>query len=532
MRKRDQWLAAPLGVGLAAALLSGCGSEDGNAAGTGQSVVMGMSDEVLSTDPASGYDPGSWLLFNNVFQSLMSFPKGSTTPQPDAAQSCKFKDDTSTVYECTLVEGLKFSNGHDLTSEDVAYSFRRTLKIDDKGGPASTMLSTIKNIKTPDKSTVVFELKRSDATFPQKIASGAGSIVDHTEYPKDKLRTDGKAVGSGVYKLESFDKKTKAVFKPNGSYKGPATLQNSGMTLKFFDGKQDELKAAVQKGDVDLAYRGLAMKDIADIEAADAGDKGSLKVIEGTSAEVQHLVFNAKDPVVGKVGVRKAIAYTIDRSTLVRDVYKRTAEPLYSVVPSGITGHRTPFFDVYGDRPQPDKAAAAIKSAGITGKVKLTLWATPVRYGPATVAEFNEIAKQLNASGLFEADVQSVPFDQYEKDIAAGKYGVYVKGWVPDYPDPDNFTAPFFGEDNVLANNYQSKEIAGILPSTAAQGSRAATVADFAKVQNAVAQDVPVLPLWQGKQYAVANDQISGLQWTLDASTVFRFWEISKGAKG
>ncbi|MFI1971033.1 ABC transporter substrate-binding protein [Streptomyces cinnamoneus] len=528
MRKRDQWLAAPLGAGLAAALLSGCGSEDGNAAGTGESVVMGMSDEVLSTDPASGYDPGSWLLFNNVFQSLLSFPKGSTVPQPEAAKSCKFKDDSSTVYQCTLQDGLKFSNGHDLTSEDVAYSFRRTLKIKDKNGPAATMLSSIKDIQTPDKSTVIFRLSRSDATFPQKIASGAGSIVDHTEYSMDKLRTDGKAVGSGVYKLDSYDK-SKAVFKVNASYKGPATVQNKGMTLKFFHGEQDALKDAVVKGDIDLAYRGLAMKDIADLETSGGKD---IKVVEGTSAEVQHLVFNTKDPVVGKVGVRKAIAYLIDRSSLVRDVYKRTAEPLYSVVPSGITSHRTPFFDVYGDRPQLDKATAALKSANISGKVKLTLWATPVRYGPGTVPEFQEIAKQLNASGLFEADVQSVPLDEYEKGIEAGKYGVYVKGWVPDYPDPDNFTSPFFGEDNVLGNNYQSKEIAGILPATAAQGSRAATVGDFVKLQNTVAQDVPLLPLWQGKQYAVSSDRISGLQWTLDSSTVFRFWEISKAGKG
>ncbi|MFV8127622.1 ABC transporter substrate-binding protein [Streptomyces syringium] len=531
MRKRDQWLAAPLGAGLAAALLTGCGSDDGEAAGTGESVVMGMSDEVVSTDPASGYDPGSWLLFNNVFQSLLSFPKGSTTPQPEAAKECSFKDGGSTVYQCKLRDGLKFSNGHDLTSEDVAHSFRRTLKINDKKGPASSLLSSIKEIKTPDKSTVVFQLKRPDATFPQKIASGAGSIVDHHEYPMDKLRTDGKAVGSGVYKLESFDKQ-QAKFSVSSTYQGAAKVQNRGVTMKFFHGQQEELKNAVQKGDVDIAYRGLAMKDIADLEAAEAGDKKNLEVVEGSSAEVQHLVFNTKDPVVGKVGVRKAIAYLIDRSTLVRDVYKRTAEPLYSIVPSGITGHKTPFFEAYGDRPQPEKAAAALRSANVSGKVKLTLWATPIRYGPGTVPAFKEIAKQLNASGLFDADVQSVPFDEYDKGISEGKYGVYVKGWVPDYPDPDNFTAPFFGKDNVLSNNYESKEITGkILPTTAAQGSRPATVPDFARLQTTVAQDLPILPLWQGKQYAVANKQITGLQWTLDSSTVFRFWEISKSAK-
>ncbi|MCD9143419.1 ABC transporter substrate-binding protein [Streptomyces albireticuli] len=529
MRKRDQWLAAPLGAGLAAALLTGCGSEDGNAGGTGESVVMGMSDEVVATDPASGYDPGSWLLFNNVFQSLMSFPKGGITPQPDAAENCKFQDEVSQTYQCKLKDGLKFSNGHDLTSEDVAHSFRRTIKINDKKGPASSLLSSIKDIKTPDKLTVVFHLNRSDATFPQKIASGAGSIVDHEEYPADKLRTDGKAVGSGVYKLDSFDKK-EAKFSVNTSYKGAAAaVNNRGVTMKFFHGDQAELKSAVQKGSIDLAYRGLPMKDIADLEAA--GGKQHLKVIEGTSAEVQHLVFNTKDPVVGKLGVRKAIAYLVDRSALVRDVYKRTAEPLYSIVPSGVTGHKTPFFEAYGDRPQPDKAAAALNSAGIKDKVKLTLWATPVRYGPGTVPEFQEIAKQLNKSGLFEADVKSVPLEEYEAGVAAGKYGVYVKGWVPDYPDPDNFTAPFFGEGNVLLNNYESKDITNRILATAAEGSRPATVGDFTKVQTTVAQELPILPLWQGKQYAVASDRISGLQWTLDASTVFRFWEIGKAAK-
>jgi peptide/nickel transport system substrate-binding protein len=42
---------------------------------------------------------------------------------------------------------------------------------------------------------------------------------------------------------------------------------------------------------------------------------------------------------------------------------------------------------------------------------------------------------------------------------------------------------------------------------------------------------VPVIPLWQGKQYVVAQNNINGLEWTLDASTVFRFWEIEKVAQ-
>ncbi|MFJ4781407.1 ABC transporter substrate-binding protein [Streptomyces sp. NPDC088762] len=527
MIRRNQWLAAPLGAATAAALLSGCGSTDGSNAGNGKGVVMGISDKVKSTDPASGYDPGSWLLFNNVFQSLLSFPKGGTTPEPDAAQSCGFEGSDSKVFKCVLRTGLKFSNGHALTAQDVKYSFDRTLKINDDNGPA-VMLSSIAGIDAPDDRTVVFRLKTPDATFPSKIASGAGAIVDHSEYPADKLRTDNKAVGSGVYKLDSFSEKS-ASFSVNDSYSGKAKAKNNGVTLKFFNGDQAALKTVLENGDVDFAFRGLAAKDIAGLAAAKTGDN-KVDVVQGTGAEVEHLVFNVNDPVVGKLPVRKAIAYLVDREALVKDVYAGTASPLYSIVPAGIAGHTTPFFDRYGGSPQPEKAKAVLKAAGINGKIKLTLYSTPSRYGPSTDQQFQVIAKQLNDSGLFEADMKSVEFEQYEKDIQEGKYGVYVKGWVPDYPDADNFTQPFFGPDNVLHNNYDNKEISGsIIPSTSTKSDRTATNTDYSRLQEIVADEVPILPLWQGKQYAVTRQNVTGLQWSLDASTVFRFWEISKG---
>ncbi|KUM71270.1 ABC transporter substrate-binding protein [Streptomyces curacoi] len=526
MNMRNQWPVLPVVAGLASGLLTGCGTETGDAGGTGTSVVMGMSDDVLATDPASGYDPGSWLLFNNVFQSLLSFPKGATEPQPEAAEQCAFSDTEATVYKCTLRDGLKFSNGDALTSEDVKFSFDRMLKINDPDGPA-VMFPTLDKVETPNEKTVVFRLNTPDATFPSKIASGAGSIVDEEQYDADGLRKDGEAVGSGPYKLEEFGD-DEAVFSVNEYYKGSADVQNSGVTLKFFHGDQEALKKALLAGEVDIAYRGLTAGAIADVEKS-GGDSG-VEVVEGTSAEVQHLVFNMDDPVTGKLGVRKAIAYLIDRDALIKDVYQGTATPLYSIIPAGIAGHNTAFFDTYGARPSKARAAAALRGEGITGKVKLTLWSTPSRYGPATDQELKAIAQQLNASGLFDADVQSVAFDQYEKDIAAGKYGVYVKGWIPDYPDADNFTAPFFGEGNVLSNNYSNRAITGtLIPRTAAESDRSATDDDFGQLQDIVAKELPVLPVWQAKQYAVVHDNVYGLEYCLDASTVFRFWELSKG---
>ncbi|MFF1441747.1 ABC transporter substrate-binding protein [Streptomyces sp. NPDC058295] len=526
MNMRNPWPVLPIVAGLASGLLTGCGTQSGGSGGDTSSVVLGMSDDVLATDPASGYDPGSWLLFNNVFQSLLSFPKGGTEPEPDAARECSFTDTRTQVYTCTLKDGLKFSNGDALTSEDVKFSFDRMLKIDDDAGPA-IMFPMLDKVETPDAKTVVFRLKVPDATFPSKIASGAGSIVDHEEYEADSLREDGAAVGSGPYTLDSFGD-DEAVFSVNDNYRGSAgEADNTGVTLKFFGGDQKALKQALLGNEIDIAYRGLTAADVSDIQRSSAD--GGAEVVEGSSAEVQHLVFNMDDPVAGKLGVRQAIAHLIDREALIKDVYEGTADPLYSIIPAGVAGHNTAFFDRYGARPSRAAAAAALADEDITDKVKLTLWSTPTRYGPATDQELKAIAAQLNASGLFDADVRSVAYGQYEKDVAAGKYGVYVKGWVPDYPDADNFTSPFFGKGNVLSNNYTDTAITGtLIPRTAAQSDRTATDADYAELQNIVAEQVPVLPLWQAKQYAVVGENVYGLENCLDASTVFRFWELSK----
>ena len=56
---RNPWPVMSVATGLAVGLLAGCGSETGGTGSTGSSLVLGMSDDVLATDPASGYDPGS-----------------------------------------------------------------------------------------------------------------------------------------------------------------------------------------------------------------------------------------------------------------------------------------------------------------------------------------------------------------------------------------------------------------------------------------------------------------------------------------
>jgi peptide/nickel transport system substrate-binding protein len=48
------------------------------------------------------------------------------------------------------------------------------------------------------------------------------------------------------------------------------------------------------------------------------------------------------------------------------------------------------------------------------------------------------------------------------------------------------------------------------------------------KIQEIGAEDVPTIPIWQGKQVAAVRDGVEGVQDTFDPSFIFRFWVISK----
>ena len=184
-----------------------------------KTITVGTTDAVTSLDPAGAYDAGSWALFSNVFQTLLTFEPGGVEPVPDAAKSCAFEGTGLKTYQCTLRDDITFPSGRKMTAEDVRYSFERVKKINSPVGPAS-LFSTLGSVSADSARTVTFHLSSADATFPLKVATGAGSIVDKDKYPAKALRTDTGVDGTGPYTLSSYTKDKKADLDPYGSYKG------------------------------------------------------------------------------------------------------------------------------------------------------------------------------------------------------------------------------------------------------------------------------------------------------------------------
>lgn len=527
-------LVLPALAGLLAPVLAACGGTDGAGDG-GKPIVVGVASQIEATkaapaplDPAQAYDVDAWNVLRSTLQTLMRLPRSGTAPVPEAAESCGFRDTQNEQYRCTLRSGLKFSNGHALTAQDVKFSLDRMRGINNANGPVS-LLSGIDKVEAPSDSEVVFHLKKPDATFPQKLATPAAAIVDSEVYPKTRLYNGFDVVGSGPYTLKterSNGRITKALFTRNPSYKGGEKPKSDKVEMRFFDDSTD-MEKALRTGGIDLMNRGLSPTQVKGLENS---RDSHIVLQEMPGQEIRYLAFNTKDPAVSDKAVRQAMAQLINRSQLVRDVYSYTGDPLYSIVPTGLTGHINSFFTKYGN-PSVSAARKTLQQAHINTPVKFTLTYTTGHYGSSTVKEFRTLQRQLNQSKLFDVDVKGIDgWQQFRTDSTAGKYTAYGMGWFPDFPDADNYIAPFVGKGNFLNSPYRSTKIESqVIPETRQQTDRNAAAAGFKQAQDTFADDVPLLPLWQGKQYVAARDDVTGVEWALNSSSSLQMWELGRG---
>ena len=260
-------------------------------------------------------------------------------------------------------DGLTFSDGSDLTAEDVEFSFERNIDIADPNG-ASSLLANVKSVEATDDKTVVFELKSPDATLPLLLTTGSFAIVPSDVYPADKLQPSEQVVGSGRYTLAEYQPGQQTVMEENDDYQGDAIRpRTTASIIQYFD-KAAPLKLAVENGDVDIAYRSLSPTDIDDLEGADG-----VNVISGNGTEIRYLVFNLDL----QPGDRRRRSWrsarppprSIDRQSIADNVYNGTVQPLYSMVPQGVEYATDAFATEYGEGPDVEAAKQTLADAGV-----------------------------------------------------------------------------------------------------------------------------------------------------------------------
>ncbi len=530
-----------LAVGLVVVALGGWlllrSSGDSN-----EPIVVGVTDRVDSLDPAMSYGAGSWDLYSNIYQGLLTVSTGSEEPVPDAAESCEFTDNAYQVYRCTLRSDLKFTSGRSVTPEDVKFSIERILTMGERAaadradesipeeekfkfsGPYG-LLSGVEAIRV-DGQDVVFELENPEVTFPFALAGGAGSIVDREEYELDEATTD-LAVGSGPYRLVEFEdadeesgRAGKAVLEPNTDYNGALQASDYPVTIRFY-ADSASLQQAWEAREIHLNGGRMEPEDTQQVDRNDL----DIRYSETTGQSIRALISStASSSPLNDEDVRRVMATLLDRDAIARDVRLHTVEAAYSLIPVGVTGHGTPYYDIYSSE-NPDDAVDDLIAGGASLPIDITIGYS----GAVNQAEAELVAQQLEADGVFEVEVES--FEVPGKIIEAfgkGEVDAYLVGWRPDFADPDTYTHALLTEGSILGHGKKNGEIDELISQTRSEVDRGNTGELFREIHRLAAEDAVVIPIWQDRNFVIADREITGLQHLRDAGGQFRLWELQR----
>ena len=142
----------------------------------GGEMVVTFKDDLITLDPAIGYDWKNWSVIKSVFDGLMDYKPGTTELIPDLAESYEVSPDGLT-YTFKLRPGVKFHNGREMTAADVNIAGAHLQSGDAVAGrPAITGLKgfdefqagsakELAGVVAVDDHTVKIELSRPDSTL-------------------------------------------------------------------------------------------------------------------------------------------------------------------------------------------------------------------------------------------------------------------------------------------------------------------------------------------------------------------------------
>lgn len=502
-------------------------------------LILGTTDSVETTlDPSNAYDYFGWAIIFATGSPLVEIRPGSAAGPSDIVPSLATDWSASAdglTWTFTLRQNVKFGDGSCcFNASTVKYSFDRGINLADPDGPfvgigVGGVGGFINRTEVISNNQVAFHLNFPFQGFPILIANAAiGYMVNPKWAPMATVNyTEGNARASyptdfGPYVLSSWTRvggKESEMRLDANPYYWNATgglPMTPHLVIKFYS-DATALALAIKSGEIDIAYRQLRPTDINSMKT-----DSSVKVWQGVGAFIQYLVFQEKIKPFDDARVRRAIAAAVDRPTITSTVFLGLAQPLYSMIPNGMFGHQDAFKS-YGDANYTyTQQLLAQMGYSATNKLVVDLWYETSGHYQSSPDIATVLKSSIEASGVISVNLHGVDWSTYGANRRAESMPMYIMGWYPDFADPDDYIYPFLDSSggSWLHDNYANPQTDSLIAqSRAATGS--AREALFGQVQGQLVSDVPMVPLFQGGNFAISKPGVGGI--VLDISYQFRY---------
>jgi peptide/nickel transport system substrate-binding protein len=508
-------------------------------------LIIGTTDSVATTiDPANAYDLFGGTVIVNLGSALVDFQPGTSNFVPALATDWTVSSDGLT-WTFNLRQGVKFSDGTPFNATSVKYTFDRGIGINDPNGPFVGVGygSIINRTEVTGPYQVVFHLNVPFAPFlslmgnefnapyivnpkyaPPPPAGQPWSISQEVNYTAGDARRSNP-MDLGPYVLTEWirvggkDTEMKLDANPNYWNASGGNPKTPHIIIKFYS-DQTTLGLAITNGEIDIAFRQLNPTDLINMQSNPA-----VKVWKGAGSFIQYLVMNEKIKPFDDVHVRQGLAAAINRTAITTTVFRGQATPLYSIVPIGMFSH-TDVFKVYGDANY-TYAQQVLAQAGFTPSHKLVvdLWYPTGHYGSA--ADIATVVKSSwEASGVIQVNLHTADWATYsgQNVQVAENMPVFIYGWYPDYSDPNDYTYNFFHSagSTWLHDHYANPKADAVINQALASGDMNTRLQLYVQAQHILAQDVPLIPMFQGSSFAVSKPNVGGI--VVDFPQILRYW--------
>jgi peptide/nickel transport system substrate-binding protein len=461
-----------LAAALALVITASAGAGTHAIARSGGTFVFGTEADPVALDPTLAGGLEAARVTNQMFESLVDLAPGGTHVVPKLATSWRTSEDRRT-WTFFLRRGVKFHDGTPLNAAAVCFNFERWygftgslqraaylwqyvfggFRKPEPGSPGPGK-SLYRGCERADSLTIRLHLAHPTTSFLAALAYPPFGIASPTALRKYGA-DEGEADANGIFHPAG----TYGTAHPTGT--GPFMFKSwrPGKDLVLvrnprYWGKQARLDRLVFRPIVDrlARLRALEKGTIHGLDQVFVGDaqtiehNRSLKLLSRPSSNVGYVAINQGFPPMDKLLVRQAVAYGLDRATVVRSFYGGRGQLADQFLPPIFVGHAKRVKHYSYD---PARSRALLRKAGLDLPVKVDFWfPTDVSrpYMPDPKRNFEAFSASLGRAG-FEVVPHGVPWSpDYIKAFVSGKAQLYLGGWIADIQDPDNFFGSHFRE--------------------------------------------------------------------------------------
>jgi peptide/nickel transport system substrate-binding protein len=486
----------PLLLGLAATLLPLAGRAQPRRGGT---LVMTIIPEPSSLTSAFNTAAPLTVVSPKILEGLLSYD-ADLNPQPHLATSWTITSDGHSLA-FALRQGVKWSDGQDFTSADVAFTFLNLLK---KFHPRGrTTFAALEAVETPDAHTVILQLSRPAPALMSALSSAESPILPKHLYETGDPLTNpanNAPIGTGPFRFAEWKRGNYIALDRNEAYWDSGKPYLDRLVIKTYN-DANARSAAFESGELQLAS--TTPVPLGDIDrfkqnkAFTVTDKG-----DELNNTIDFLGFNLRRPALAKVEVRQALSQAINRDVMIRTVWYGLAQKLDSPVPSVVPqfhakGLPQPVFDLKQANDALDKAGFPHGAGNM--RFKLTLDLPTISDVYQREAEFLRQAFRVVGVDV-EIRISDVPgyikrvFGDYDFDLTL------FPGSATN--DPTIGLQRFYwskaiakGAPFVNAWDYSNPEMDQVLEAAAIEVNPAKRRDLFARFQEIAMRDLPLLPL-------------------------------------